>query len=138
MIEQDTLPVGASVRTSTYYTCLPACRCLHVLAQARPTMTCIALVGASLSEPHRGTHSCCAVCIIIIIIIIIIIRPSPYRIFLNVSTRFFFTVTSRHFTGHTVQSSSSWTCSLTSPLETDRGTEVSHYSLRLLLLCSVE
>ena len=44
MIEQDTLPVGASVRTSTYYACLPACRCLHVLAQARPTMTCIALV----------------------------------------------------------------------------------------------
>ena len=37
-----------------------------------------------------------------------------------------------------VQSSSSWSCSLTSLLETDRGTEVSHHSLRLLLLCSVE
>ena len=23
------------------------------------------VIGASLSEPHRGTHSCCAVCIII-------------------------------------------------------------------------
>ena len=46
--------------------------------------------------------------------------------------------TSRHFTGHAVQSSSSWTCSLISPLETDRGTEVSHHGLRLLLLCSVE
>ena len=44
VIEQDTLPVGPSVRTSTYYACLPACRCLHVLAQARPMMTCIALV----------------------------------------------------------------------------------------------
>ena len=44
VIEQDTLPVGASVRTSTYYACLPACRCLHVLAQARPMMTCIVLV----------------------------------------------------------------------------------------------
>ena len=42
--DRDTLPVGASVRTSTYYACLSACRCLHVLAQARPTMTCIALV----------------------------------------------------------------------------------------------
>ena len=28
------------------------------------------------------------------------IRPTGYRIFLNVSTRFFFTVTCRHFTGH--------------------------------------
>ena len=43
MIE-DTLPVGASVPTSTYYACLPACRCLHVFAQARPMMTFIALV----------------------------------------------------------------------------------------------
>ena len=25
---------------------------LHVLAQARPTMFCIRLVGASVSEPH--------------------------------------------------------------------------------------
>ena len=63
------------------------------------SFTCIYIFGVSLSEPHRGTHSCCAVCIMIIILYI---RPSPYRIFLNVSTRFFFTVTSRHFTGHTV------------------------------------
>ena len=70
-----------------------------------------------------------------------------YRIFLNVSTRFFFTVTSSTFHGthcerwiHNgkVQSSSSWSCSLTSLLETDRDTEVSHHSLPLLLLCSVE
>ena len=64
--------------------------------------------------------------------IYIYIRPSPYRIFLNVSTRFLFTVTSRYFTGHyvhagEVQSSSSWSCSLTSLL---RDTEVSHHSLR--------
>ena len=52
MIEQDTLPVGASVRTSTYYACLSACRCLHVLAQARPMMTCIALVyGYNAGQP---------------------------------------------------------------------------------------
>ena len=28
------------------------------------------------------------------------VRPTGYRIFLNVSTRFFFTITSQHFTGH--------------------------------------
>ena len=44
MLDQDTLPVGASVLTSTYYACLPAYQCLHVLAQARPMMTYIALV----------------------------------------------------------------------------------------------
>ena len=102
------------------------------------------IIGASLSEPHHETHICCAVCIYNNIYIYT--RLTGYRIFLNVSTRFFFTVTSRHFTGHYVhpgftrQSSVklSWLCSLTSLLETDRDTEVSHHSLRLLLLCSVE
>ena len=44
--DHPSAPVSASdsVRTSTYYACLPACRCLHVLTQARPMMTCIALV----------------------------------------------------------------------------------------------
>ena len=32
--------------------------------------------------------------------IIYLVRPTGYRIFLNVSTRFFFTVNCRHFTGH--------------------------------------
>ena len=118
-------PVGNCGQWPAYstYTCRA---CMHVHNYSG------SIIGAS---PHRGTHSGRAVCHIIIIIYI---RWTGYRIFLNVSTRFFFTVTSRHFTGHTVQSSSSWTCSLTSLLEADRGTEVSHHSLRLLLLCSVE
>ena len=99
MIEQ-----GASVRTSTYYACLPACRCLHVLAQARPTMTCIALViigRAGASPPSVTTWTRCLYNIIYIFnIYIYMVRPTGYRIFLNVSTRFFFTVTCRHFTGH--------------------------------------
>ena len=37
------------------------------------------IIGASLSEPHRGIYSCCAVCIMVDI------RPSPYRIFLRAS-----------------------------------------------------
>ena len=41
--------------------CLPA---LLEFAQARPTMSCIALViiGASLSEPHLGPYSGCGLC----------------------------------------------------------------------------
>ena len=86
-----------------------------------PILVKCSALWASLSEPHRGTHSgCCH---------IIYATPTGYRIFLNVSTRFFFTVTSRHFTGHyvhvhagEVQSSSrsSWSCSLTSLIETRR------------------
>ena len=76
-----------------------------------------------------------------------IIRPTGYRIFLNVSMHFFFTVTSRYFMGRTmcmldshgkVRSSSSWSCSLTSLLETDRDTDVSNHSLWPVLPYSVE
>ena len=40
-------------------------------------------------------------------IYIYMVRPTGYRIFLNVSTRFFFTVTCRHFTGHNTEAGAS-------------------------------
>ena len=53
--------------------CLPACLPAYLLleyvllAQARPTMSCIALViGASLSEPHLGPYSGCGLCHIMV------------------------------------------------------------------------
>ena len=131
------LPGKAVNENSVYFSGVqPACDTLS-------NLLCMYYWRAGASQPSRTTGA-----IFLYIYIYISIRrgEATYRIFLNVSTRFFFTVTSRHFTGHTytldshgkVQSSSSWSCSLTSLLETDRDTEVSHHSLPLLLLCSVE
>ena len=76
------------------------------------------------------------------------IRPTGYRIFLlrasfspsplDISRDTTCTCMCTLGSHSKVQSSSSWSCSLTSLFETDRDTEVSHHSLRLLLLFSVE
>ena len=52
--------------------CLPACLRYLNLAQARPTMSCIALViGASLSEPHLGPYSGCGLCHIMMVVVVV-------------------------------------------------------------------
>ena len=75
-----------------------------------------------IGEPHLGPHSGCTVCNII-----------------NINGRHPPTahVQSLRKKRLKVQSSSSWSYSLTSLLETDPDTEVSHHYLCLLLLCSV-
>ena len=55
---------------------------------------------AGTSPPSVTTWTRCLYIYIILYIYIYMVRPTGYRIFLNVSTRFFFTVTCRHFTGH--------------------------------------
>ena len=53
-------------------------------------------VSSPRQWPARGKT-----CARAFLVLYIYVGRCTYRIFLNVSTRFFFTVTSRHFTGHT-------------------------------------
>ena len=76
--------------------CLPACLPAYLLleyvlhAQARPTMSCIALVylrkvirknqviGASLSEPHLGPYSGCGLCHIMVVVVVVVYNVISY------------------------------------------------------------
>ena len=75
--------------------------CFHVVI-VKQSEICNPRIDQSLASGSEPTYIVVYTTgAIFLYIYIFLSGEATYRIFLNVSTRFFFTVTSRHFTGHT-------------------------------------